>query len=178
MKRSHSKRKLAHNWSIRKKLTVVFLLAALLPLIIISDYQLIVGTSILNGMAEEELELLSMGVAGRFDQLLSDNKVTALQLSSDPTVYRILEGPADAQAQKEVDDRFLKILESNSFYEYVYLLDTDGLVLVSIQREGLPSIEGNFYWDRNYFLQAREGNTYIDALVGRSSKQLGFYFTA
>ncbi|MEA3350978.1 MAG: cache domain-containing protein, partial [Chloroflexota bacterium] len=63
-------------------------------------------------------------------------------------------------------------------YEYVYLLDTDGLVLVSIQREGLPSIEGNFYWDRNYFLQAREGNTYIDALVGRSSKQLGFYFTA
>ncbi len=178
MERSDHTKRIGNNWSLMKKIAIAFLLAALVPLIFISAFQLFLGTDILEGMAADELEHLSIGVAGRFDQLLEDNKVAATQLSSDPTVVAILLDPTDNEAKAAAEARFQKILESNTYYEYVYLLDADGTAIVSIQQDGLPTVEGRSFRDRQYFLRAREGFHHLDALVGRESKKLGFYFTA
>jgi HAMP domain-containing protein len=178
MSSSQPKKRLGNNWSLTTKITIAFLVASLLPLIFISAYQLIAGSVLLEDMANEELHLSSFGTAGRIDQLFEDNKVAALQLSSDPTVINILTNPDDTQAKAEAEARFQDLLESNPYYEFVYLMDVEGLTLVSRQLEGLPSVEGRNFKDREYFLRAREGFQHIDALVGRVSQELGFYFTA
>ncbi|MBC8506568.1 MAG: GAF domain-containing protein [Chloroflexi bacterium] len=124
------------------------------------------------------MDLLSLGVAGRFDQLLDDNQIAAIQLSSDPSVVGILKTPDDEAALELVNWRFKEILNSNPYYEYIYLMDAEGTSLVSQQLDGLPSVVGNVFRDRHYFINAREGKPHIDALVGRVSKKLGFYFTS
>lgn len=178
MNSSQPKKKIGNNWSLTKKITIAFLFAALLPLIFISIFQLIVGSNLLEDMANEELHLLSFGVAGRLDQLFDDNKVAVLQMSNDPAVKEILENPQDSMAKAAAEERFRQLLESNPYYEFVYLMDADGTTLVSRQLEGLPSVEGKNFRDREYFIRAREGFQHIDVLVGRVSKELGFYFTA
>lgn len=178
MNSSQPKKRIGNNWSLTTKITIAFLFAALLPLIIISIFQLFVGSSLLEDMANEELHLLSFGVAGRLDQLFDDNNVAALQMSSDPTVKNILENPEDEDAKIVAEARFQRLLDSNPYYEFVYLMDAEGLTLVSRQLEGLPTVEGKNFRDREYFIRAREGFQHIDVLVGRISKELGFYFTA
>ncbi len=166
------------NRSLTTKLSLAFLLAALLPLLIIALYQLLIGISILEDMAIDELDLLSLGVAGRFDQLLDDNLIAAVQLSSDPSVIGALKNPDDEATLVEANWRAAKVLESNPHYEYVYLMDAEGISIVSQQLEGLPSVVDSVFRDRQYFINAREGRPHIDALVGRVSKKLGFYFTS
>ncbi len=178
MNSSQPKKRIGNNWSLTTKITIAFLFAALLPLIFISIFQLFVGSNLLEDMANEELQLLSFGVAGRLDQLFDDNNVAALQMSNDATVKDILANPDDAETKAIAEERFQQLLESNPYYEFVYLMDADGLTLVSRQLEGLPSVEGKNFKDREYFLRAREGFQHIDVLVGRVSKELGFYFTA
>ena len=177
MNSSQPKRKFGNNWSLITKITISFLIAALLPLLFISVYLLFAGSALLEDLAKEELHLHSFGVAGRIDQLFDDNKVAASQMSTDPTVKNILTNPEDEQAKAEAEERFQDLLNSNPYYEYIYLMDADGLTLVSQQLEGLPTVEGKNFRDREYFLRAREGFEHIDALVGRVSKELGFYFT-
>ncbi len=174
------KRKLSigNNWPLTTKITIAFLLAALIPSLGVSLYQLNIGSSLLQYMAEGELNLLASGVAGRLDQLFEDTKVAVEQVSTDPAVSRILMEPVSEEAQTAVESRFWDILRSNPDYEYVYLLAEDGVAIVSIQQPGLPSIQGSKFDNRQYFQEAIAGYSYIDALVGRSSKKLGFYFSA
>ncbi len=178
MSSSQNEERGSRGWSLTTKLSVAFLLAALIPLAIISFYQLFIGADLLEHRATEELGLLSLGVAGRFDQLLNDDLIAAIQLSSDPSVIDVLKNPDDEAAQELVNWRFKEILESNPYYEYLYLMDAEGISIVSQQLEGLPSVAGKVFRDRQYFINAREGKPHIDALVGRVSKKLGFYFTA
>ena len=178
MSSSQAEERKGRNWSLTTKLSIAFLFAALLPLVFISVYQLVVGADILDGMAEDELELFSRSIAGQIDHLFDHNHIAVLQLSSDPAVIQLLESPTDEEALVHAQERFQKILESNSFYEYVYLMDAEGMTLLSAQKEGLTDVTGGNFRDRTYFVKAREGHQHIDALVGRTSKRLGFYFTA
>jgi len=178
MSSSQAEERKGRHWSLTTKLSIAFLLAALLPLVLISVYQLIIGADLLEKMAEEELGLHSMALAGRFDQLVEDNQIAVLQLSSDATVVQLLENPTDEEALAQTQERFQKILESNSYYEYVYLMDAEGISILSAQKEGLTDVTGYDFKTRTYFIRAREGHQHIDALVGRVSKRLGFYFTA
>ncbi len=178
MSSSQAEERNGRTWSLTAKLSAAFLLAALLPLAIISVYQLLIGAKLLERRATEELDLLSLGVAGRFNQLMDDDLIAAIQLSSDPSVINVLSNPDDETALEEANWRAGKVLESNPYYEYVYLMDAEGISIVSQQLEGLPSVVDGVFRDRQYFINAREGKPHIDALVGRKSKKLGFYFTA
>lgn len=165
------------NWSLPTKIAVAFLLAALLPSLAVSVYQFDAGSTLLHDLAVDEIHLLASGVAGRLDQLFDDTEIVASQISTDPTVLGILVDPESEAARSAIEERFWDILRSNPDYEYVYLLQESGDVIVSIQQPGLPSVQGGNFSNRKYFSEAIAGRNHIDALVGRSSMQLGFYFS-
>ncbi len=177
MERAEKQNRSLGRFSLTTKITLAFLVASLLPLVLISAYQLYIGANLLDDMAMLEIDLLASGLADNFDRLLIDSSIAVRQLSSDATVTQILAEPSEENSLWATE-RFQKILDTNPFYEYVYLMDADGLTLVSVQQDGLPSVAGKNFADRDYFINAMAGEPYIDALVGRVSKKLGFYFTA
>ena len=73
-----------------------------------------------------------------------------------------------------------KILESNPDYEYVYLLDGNGMPIIERRLDTEPTIIGLGLKDRAYFYEPYLNGeiSHIDPLVGRNSKRLGFYFSS
>lgn len=170
---------LTRNWSISAKLSVALLLSALIPMILIASVNLWQSLQSVEKTAERNLELFAVSIAQRLDQLMEDNRVAVKQIGGDSEVKGLLMSSPDQpdDLRSSVVETFVEILYSNPFYEYVYLMDRQGDTLVSRQLEGLPSIEGKNFQDRAYFREAMAGTPYIDVLVGRSSKRLGFYFS-
>jgi C4-dicarboxylate-specific signal transduction histidine kinase len=78
--------------------------------------------------------------------------------------------------QSKQDQNVLAKLESYNLgqrYLAIYLLDTDGLALVSTDE----SFVGQDYAFREYFQRALKGEPYFDVAVGVTSGQLGYYFS-
>ena len=120
---------------------------------------------------------MANSIAKQLDQLFFDGQVAAGQISGDYEVNRYLKTPDSAELRTSIVQSFDGILAANDDYEYIYLLDAFGNTLISRQWGSLPSIEGRDLSDRAYFRRAINGEPYIDVLVGRSSKRLGFYFS-
>jgi putative methionine-R-sulfoxide reductase with GAF domain/HAMP domain-containing protein len=198
------RRSLLRNWSITRKLSVALLLAALVPMIFIATFNLWRGLQDAEETAEQNLELLAISVASRMNQLLHDNQAAVKQISSNSELVQLIVAPpeelrielceplaedkderaalwAERCAQSELCSSVGRTLEgilaSDPYYEYIYIMDSEGTTLISRQLEGLSRLECKNWGDRAYFLQAMEGNTYIDVLVGRASGRLGFYFS-
>jgi HAMP domain-containing protein len=168
------------NWPITVKLSVTLLGAALIPAIFIGYYNLSGSLATVQNSEYSNLELLASATAERLDQLLLDNVIAASQLASNSEVIALTSNPSNSPdaVRESVSETFTRILTTNPQYEYVYLLDTNGHVIISKQLTSVPTVEGQSFPDRAYFIEAMKGKPYIDVLVGRTSKQLGFYFSA
>ncbi|MFA5163295.1 MAG: ATP-binding protein [Patescibacteria group bacterium] len=75
--------------------------------------------------------------------------------------------------QSEILDT-LEAANLNNNYTAIYLLNRDGLALVSTD----PSFTGNDYAFREYFKQASLGNSGFEAAIGVTSLLPGYYFSA
>ena len=168
------------NWPILIKISAALLVASLIPVIIVALYGYIFSVTTIQNTEYHNLELLAAATAERLDQLMLDNTIAASQLGSDSEVIALVSDPANApdSVRASVSNSFNRILASNPQYEYVYLLDKTGKVILSRQLDSVPSVEGQTFSTRAYYLETMKGKTYIDVLVGRTSKKLGFYFSA
>ncbi|MBN1284005.1 MAG: cache and HAMP domain-containing protein [Anaerolineae bacterium] len=164
-------------WSVTVRLSVALLLAALVPMSLIAYYNNQVSLHSLEGTEFETKALLASSIASRLDQLLSDTQHVAKQVSGEPAVIGFLDNPT-AVPYEAAALTLDNVLFSNPNYEYVYLMDRTGDAVMSRQLEHLSSIEGLHLKDRKYFQQAMAGGQYIDVLVGRTSRQLGLYFSS
>lgn len=164
-------------WSIGAKISVVLLVITLIPLIAASAYGLQRSQDSLQAAETSKLELLAESTANRLDQLINDNIYAVKQLAGSSATLNLLTDPSDASMSEAVST-YQHALEANPFYEYVYLMNAEGVVVLSRQIEGAPSIQDSNFGDRAYFAQPISGEDhYIDVLVGRTSKRLGFYFS-
>ncbi len=165
--------------SITTKLTLVLVLTAILPMAVISGYHLYVHTQDLVQRSLDSLERLAVSQAEIIQRLVVDTQSTLNVLASDPEVVAYLEGLPDppADVAQSARQAFVNTLAANPFYEYVYLMDPQGMVVISVQLPDLKSIEGKNFADRTYFLSGLAGREHIDVLVGRVSKKMGFYFS-
>ena len=156
------------------------MIRSLIPAIFIAYYNLNGSWDTVEKGEYRNLQLLAVATAERLDQLMADNAIAATQVSSLSEVINLLSDPQNApdSVRASVAGSLDRILKSNPQYEYVYLLDKDGQAILSKQIEGAPSVEGQNFSNRAYYLEAIKGNGYIDVLVGRTSKKLGFYFAA
>jgi HAMP domain-containing protein len=168
------------HWPITIKLSVALLGAALLPAIFIALFNLNEGQATVENTEYDNLKLLADATAKRMDQLMLDNVIAAKQVASDAEVIRLLSNTTEPSPRlvSSITESFERILVSNEQYEYVYLLDRNGLAVISIQLEGLSSIQGGNFADRAYFYETMKGEPFIDVLVGRVSRKMGFYFAA
>ena len=168
------------NWPIIVKMAAALLIASLIPVVITAYFSLTVSRVTIENSEYHNLELLAAATAERLDQLMLDNVIAATQLGSDSEVIDLLSNPTNPSAATlaSVSASLQRILETNPQYEYVYLLDGKGKVIISKQLGSVPTVEGQVFATRAYFLETMKGKTYIDVLVGRTSKKLGFYFSA
>jgi HAMP domain-containing protein len=168
------------NWPIMFKISVALLGASLIPVILVAYFNLTGSVKTVETSEYRNLGLLAAATAERLDQLMLDNVIAATQLGSDTEIITLVSDPANAPAdvRASVSASLMRILVSNPQYEYVYLLDKNGKVIISRQLDSVPTVEGQAFGNRAYYLETMKGKTYIDVLVGRTSKKLGFYFSA
>jgi hypothetical protein len=165
-------------WSLSVKLSIALVLAALVPTIL-SVYLGIRGSlQQVENTAYDNLELLASSTGNRLDQLVNDSRYAAAQIAGSSDFIRMLSEPGNAEAMAAAELTALNTLNSNPAYEYVYAMDKDGLAVLSQQIEGSPTVKDQNFKDRAYFKEAIQGNQYVDVLVGRRSKALGFYFSS
>ena len=168
------------NWPILVKISAALLVASLIPVIVVALYGYFFSETAIQNTEYHNLELLAAATAERLDQLMLDNSIAASQMGSNSEVIALLSDPENASdaVRTSVSDTLTRILATNPQYEYVYLLDKNGKAIISRQLSSVPSIEGQTFSTRAYYLETMKGQNFIDVLVGRSSKKLGFYFSA
>jgi hypothetical protein len=168
------------NWPIMIKISAALLGASLIPVIFVAFYGFTSSVATIEKTEYYNLELLAGATAERLDQLMIDNLVAATQLSSDNEIIALVSDPANVSesVRASVSSSLTRILVTNPQYEYVYLMDKNGKVIMSKQLSSTPSVEGKDFSTRAYYLEAMKGKSYIDVLVGGVSNKLGFYFSA
>lgn len=162
-------------WPIAVKLSVTLLLAALVPMSLTAYYNLQQSLATVEATEYRNLELLATSTASRLDQLLSDTKRVAVQVSGDREVVAFL---SSSQKKREafrssVDLTLKNLKNSNPDYDQVFLMDGKGNCLLATE----PKLVGNNYSFRDYFKQAIAGRSYLDILVGATTKKPGFHFS-
>jgi GAF domain-containing protein len=168
------------NWPLLLKISLGFLVPSLISVVLIAYLSFSGSANTLQNSEYRNIELLAISIADRLDQLFSDNAIAAAQLGSDTEIIALLSDPTAASetVQTSVSDSLSRILVSNPQYEYVYLMDKTGEVVVSKQAASVTSLEGQDFSSRTYFSEAMKGNVYIDAFAAGANKQLGFYFAS
>ena len=79
----------------------------------------------------------------------------------------------DKKKGKELLDIFFSYIKEDSKYLAIYLLDKNGIGLVSTDERFV----GQDYSFRNYFKKALSGETWIDVAIGKTTNQFGYYFS-
>jgi len=168
------------NWPIMVKISLALLAVSLIPVISVAYYNLSSSATSIEKTEYRNLELLAAATAERLDQLMLDNVIAASQLASDHEIMQLISSPnlASNEVRDSVDTSMTRLLTTNKQYEYVYIIDQTGKVILSKQLDTVPSVQGQTFSNRAYFIEAMKGKPYIDVLVGRASKKLGFYFSA
>ena len=168
------------NWPIALKISLGVLISSLIPVVFIGYFNFTGSVKTIEDSEYRNIELLATATADRLNQLMLDNTIAAAQLSSDTEIITLVSNPAGAldAVRASVSASLTRILVSNSQYEYVYLLDKTGKVIISRQLSSVPSVEGQSFANRDYFTETMKGKPYIDVLVEPTSKKLGFYFSS
>lgn len=114
----------------------------------------------------------------------SDNKVRLIELMLDQSalfvkmlatqtrVAEYLQVPTETK-KEELIDIFDRYQQENPQYLSIYLMDATGSAHISTDR----SFVGNNYGFRPYFKEALKGKPTFDVAFGKTSKQLGYYFS-
>ncbi len=168
--------KLLHprSWPIALKLAITVTAVALLPMLIVAQYNLQRGTEITAAGELEELEQLAASVGHQLDQLIKDTGHTISYFGWSEDVIR-LASLSDSNARASVEDRMSRLLTANDDLELFMVLDRNGSVLASSK----PHYVGRKLSFRDYFKEAARGKDFISDLeVGTASNSPGMYFSS
>ncbi len=165
----------ALRWSIGTKLTMAFLVLALVPMAGTAYYNLTQSQNEVARVAEENLLVLSQSVASEINQLLVENLHTSATLAGEPLVIQYLAG--SEQERQALEPLIYQILQNfadnHPGMDAPGLIDADGIAVAVL---GVPQAVGRDYSDRDYFIAVKEGVPYMsDVIVGRASGVPGVF---
>lgn len=170
--------RLAHfhprSWPIAIKLAAAFAVASLLPMLLVSYYNLQQGIDVATKGESKELEQLAFSTGGRIDQLIKDTGHTISYFSWSEELIHLV---ADSSLKNRVpvEDKMSRLITANEDIELFMVLDADGKVLAASK----PQYLGRGLEFRDYFKQAIRGKEYVSDLeVGTASNSPGMYFSA
>lgn len=162
------------SWPIAAKLAIALVAAALLPMLIVSYYNLQQGLAITAKSESDELEQLASGTGRRLDQLIQDTRHTIAYFSWGEEVLR-LANAGDMDSRLAVEDKMSRLITAHEDIELFMVLDREGKVLASSK----PAYVGRRLQFRDYFKEAVRGKEYISDLeVGTASNSAGLYFSS
>lgn len=162
------------SWPIAVKLALTVMTVALLPMLVVAQYNLQQGTAITAKSELEELEQLASSVGRQLDQLVKDTRHTISYFSWSEDVIRLANLP-DSTTRARVEDRMGRLLTANADLELFMVLDRDGAVLAASK----PHYVGRQLHFRDYFKEAVVGKDFVSDLeVGTASNSAGLYFSS
>lgn len=161
-------------WPIAVKLAATLVVASLLPMLIVSYYNLHNGIALMAASEAEELEQLASSTGGRIDQLIKDTRHTISYFSWGDDVIRLVASPGQ-KARLQVEDKMFRLITANRDLELFMVLSAEGEVLAASK----PQYLGRKLDFRDYFKAAIKGKDFISDLeVGTASNSPGMYFSA
>lgn len=168
------------SWPIAVKLAFGLVLASLVPMLLVSYYNLQQGLAIAAEAEASKLEQLAASKGARLDQLIQDTKHAIAYFGRSAEVIQLAARPSQAR-RKSVDHKMARLMDANSNLELFMVLNRDGVALASSKPEYLETTRKEPLKFRDYFTQSISGNddrVYVsDLLVGTRSGQPGVYFS-
>ncbi len=161
--------------SLTRKLSLVLLAAALLPMLGTAYYTLTAGVDRVAYQEQQNLRLLAATTADRLDQLFGNIRKVVHMLAADQEVVAFLASEQNHERYGDTTQRSLAtITEVVPMFENVYLMDRSG-VFVATTSEKARGMQFDF---RPYFRHAIRGELYVsDLLFGSTTGRAGLYFS-
>ncbi len=170
------KREQAIRFSIGVKLTIAFLILALVPMTAIAYFNLTQSQEEVATFAEKNLVGLSHSVASEITQLLVENLRTSQTLAGEPLVIEYLSATPEERVELEprVQQTLQNFADTHPDYDAPGLLDANGIVVASLN----PNLVGADRSFRDYFITSIQGEPYVsDVSVGRATGRPGVFLT-
>ena len=163
------------SWPVAFKLSLAFLVAALLPMELTAAYNLHQSLESVRKSAHLNLELFAGTTAARLDQLVTDTGRTVAQISTDMEVESFLSNPhPDSGARASVQRTLKNVVDSHPDIFSVFLLDKAGTCLASTNPENV----GQSYAFRSYHREALERGSHVsELLTGSTTSRPGIFFS-
>jgi class 3 adenylate cyclase len=166
-------RLIPRNWPIAVKLALALVVAALVPMLIVSYYNAQTGMTAMAGIESKKLAQLAQSIGGRIDQLIKDTRHTISYLGWSEEAIRLVTSPTEEE-RVLLHDKMSRLTAANRDLELLMVLDEDGKVIASTK----PNYIGRKLDFRDYFKEAVRGGEYVsDIEVGTASNSAGMYFS-
>ncbi len=163
-------------WPIGKKMTVAFLLIAVLPMSLVVYFNLDQSRKEVAEIAGAELTSLSQSTAYYIEQLLLENQRNSATLAGNPLVVQFFRSTAEERRalRPQINQLLENFTANHPDYHATGLLDARGIVQATLI-EALIGKDRSF---RDYFQASIKGASFIsDILVGRSTGKPGVFLT-
>lgn len=163
------------DWKLRTKLSLVLLLAVLLPASLIGGLGIVTLRDQLTRSAYARLTEGARSKTGVLDEMIVQASRSVELAAGMPGVVRYLAAPAERAAQREEAIRILATIRKlDASSESVAIADARGTVVLADE-----SIEGQDVSDRPWFREAIQGRVYVsDPAVSPASRRLSWIVSA
>lgn len=158
--------------SVRAKITILIVLLSvflcILTMLLLSFYV----NFELNEKNISNINITATEQVHHTAQIIKTDQLFAKMLGTNSQVREFFLDP-NKEKGKVLLDFFSEYTRENSKYLAIYLLDIQGIGLVSTD----DRFVGQDYSFRDYFKKALSGRAYIDAAIGSTSHQFGYYYS-
>lgn len=156
---------------LKQKVAVLLIVTGLVAVLLTSGVIYVYINKTLVDNKKNEILYGSTEQAHESTLTFKNNQLFVYMLSTQTRVKDVLLD-SSINNKNELTDLFNKYIEKDKKYLALFLLDKNGVGLVSTD----PRFVGQDYSFRDYFKKAIKGEPSTDVLVGKTSKQFGYYF--
>lgn len=165
-------------WPLTLKFTLILLLVALLPTLLVSCMNLRGSIASVTQTERANLALGASSLARQLDQLMEAHRGIVRLLAQDPDVQTFLvraAGPEVSDLADKVAGRLTSLQQAHPDLANVYLMDDHGVIVAALE-QGLVGSNRGF---RDYFSHAVQRQEYTSTLLqGLQTEAAGVYFSA
>lgn len=162
------------SWPFVVKLSFALLVAGLLPMAVVTAWNLNHALAAAEQTEFRHLQAVSHSTAGRIEQLVHDVQSTVTYLAGASEIVALVSAPPDqrSQLQSAAQHTIDGIVEADPDVYSVLLMDTRGVCIASTRPENV-GVDLSF---REYFRDAMQGRPHIsEVLSGAVSSRPGVY---
>jgi len=157
---------------LKQKVSIVLAAVSIVSLLVTGVLVYFYINKVLTENKKNDIFSLGVQQSKESNLIFTNNQLFAYMLSTRTPVSDYLIKP-DAKKGSDLTNLFYEYTNKDKKYLAIYLLDKNGVGQVSTD----PRFVGQNYSFRDYFINAIKGIPFIDAAIGKTSNQFGYYFS-